>query len=314
MKKVIALVLTASLLTLSVSGCSVEKRVKADKLNVVTTIYPEYDWVKEIAGESADITLLLDNGVDMHSYQPSVDDIMTISSCDVFIYVGGESDVWVGDALKEAVNKEMKTVNLMAVLGDKALTEEALPGINDGGDEEDVFDEHVWLSVKNADVFCKVICETLSEADPVKADLYKQNADNYRARLAALDREYEKELSGAKYDTLVFGDRFPFRYLTEDYGLSYYAAFDGCSAETEASFKTVAFLAEKLDELQLPAIITIDNGDAKLANTIIDNTRTRNRKVISLDSMQSTGLAESEDVSYISIMQDNLGALKTALN
>ena len=134
MKKVIALVLTASLLTLSVSGCSVEKRVKADKLNVVTTIYPEYDWVKEIAGESADITLLLDNGVDMHSYQPSVDDIMTISSCDVFIYVGGESDVWVGDALKEAVNKEMKTVNLMAVLGDKALTEEALPGINDGGD------------------------------------------------------------------------------------------------------------------------------------------------------------------------------------
>ena len=308
----IALALALSVLLLSAAGCSIGRNKGGSKLSVVTTIYPEYDWVKEIAGDNADITLLLDNGVDMHSYQPSVDDIMTISSCDVFIYVGGESDEWVNDALKEAVNKDMKTVNLMDVLGDKAMMEEALPGIDDGRDVDDAYDEHVWLSVKNADVFCKAICKTLSEADPDNAELYKQNTDNYRARLAALDREYDEAISGAKYDTLVFGDRFPFRYMIEDYGLSYYAAFDGCSAETEASFKTVAFLARKLDELHLPAIITIDNSDGKLANTIIDNTQTKNKKTVNLDSMQSTAL--SDDVSYITKMQDNLEALRTALN
>ena len=310
MKRMIALILALIGIVAAVSGCGGVKR-KDNRLSIVTTIYPEYDWVREIAGDKADITLLLDNGVDMHSYQPSVNDVMKISNADVFIYVGGESDSWVEDALKEAVNKHIRPLSLMDVLGNKAKLEEALPG-TDKKDEKTEYDEHVWLSLKNAKLFCDAIAETLAKADTENAALYRENADKYISRLEALDKEYADTVRSAEYKTLLFGDRFPFRYLTDDYGLSYYAAFDGCEAETEASFETVAFLARKLDELELPAIIKIDNSDEKLARTIVDNTKTKNQKIVTLNSMQSTGTADGN--GYIEIMQQDLDALRQALN
>ena len=479
------------------NGSTVQAAEEKDQLKVVTTIFPEYDWVKEIAGDKAsemDLTMLLDNGVDLHSYQPTADDIMKISDCDVFIYVGGESDGWVEDALKEAVNKDMKVVNLLEVLKDSVKTEEAKPGMqaeeghnhgyshfadsdvedrsltdwsgdwqsvypyledgeldkvmerkaengdktaeeykayyetgyktdvekividgenntmeftkngvsakatyeykgyqiydyesgsrgvryffeatygsedapkyvqfsdhgiapgkaehfhiyagNDGFDalseemenwptyypadmtgeeiaedmlehEEKEYDEHVWLSLRNAQTLCGAIETALEEADPSNSDVYASNLAAYDEKLAALDGEYQEAVDSATQKTLLFGDRFPFRYLVDDYGLSYYAAFAGCSAESEASFETISFLAKKVDELGLKNVMTIEKSDQKIAKTIIENTESKDQKILTLDSMQST---TSDDVAsgatYLSVMENNLGVLKEAL-
>ena len=218
-------------------------------LKIVTTIFPEYDWVREILGDKADhaeVTMLLDNGVDLHSYQLTADDIIKISDCDLFIHVGGESDGWVEDALKEAANKDMQVINLLDVLGEQVKEEEVVEGMEAEEEEsededEPEYDEHVWLSLKNAETLCNAITDALEEIDPANKDAYAANTASYLEKLAALDGEYQTVVDNAARKTVLFGDRFPFRYLVDDYGLSYYAAFAGCSAETEASFETYFF-------------------------------------------------------------------------
>ena len=291
-------------------------------LKIVTTIFPEYDWVREILGDKADraeVTMLLDNGVDLHSYQPTADDIIKISDCDLFIYVGGESDGWVEDALKEATNKEMQVINLLDVLGEQVKEEEVVEGMEAEEEEsedenEPEYDEHVWLSLKNAETLCNAITDALEEIDPANKDAYATNAASYLEKLAALDGEYQTVVDNAARKTVLFGDRFPFRYLVDDYGLSYYAAFVGCSAETEASFETVSFLAKKVDELKLPCVLTIEGAQHKISETIVQNTTEKNQKVLTMDSMQST---TSKDVAngttYLSVMKKNLSVLKEAL-
>lgn len=465
-------------------------------LKVVTTIFPEYDWVRQILGEragNAELTMLLDNGVDLHSYQPTADDIIKISDCDLFVYVGGESDGWVEDALKEATNKNMKVINLLDVLKDTVKTEEAVPGMQaeeghnhgvanfadsdvkdrdlsdwngewqsaypyildgtldpvmekkaesgtktaeeykdsytaayktdiekisingntvtytrkdgtaaatydsqgfyirhkddgskqvrykyqkvsgdadaptyivfsdhnissakpehfhlyfgeDGFDtlveegkhfptfypasmtgaeiademlehEEKEYDEHVWLSAKNAGTLCNAIAAALEEIDPANKEIYAANAKSYQEKLSALDAEYQSAVDNAARKTVLFGDRFPFRYLVDDYGLSYYAAFAGCSAESEASFETISFLAHKVDELNLPCVLTIEGAKHKIAETIVQNTVEKNQKILTLDSMQSTTTTDVENgTTYLSVMEDNLDILKQALN
>lgn len=295
----------------------------ADKLKIVTTIFPEYDWVREILGDhaaDADVTMLLDNGVDLHSYQPTADDIIKISDCDLFLYVGGESDTWVNDALQEAVNKDMKVIDLMDVLSDRIKEEEVVEGMEadeDEGDEEEgpEYDEHVWLSLRNAEVLCTSIAESLEALDPDHADDYAANAAAYCNKLSALDAAYAQTVAQSARQTLLFGDRFPFRYMADDYGLTYYAAFVGCSAETEASFETVSFLSQKVDELSLPCVLTIEGTNHKIAETIVQNTAAKDQKILSLDSMQGT---TSDDIrnnaTYLSIMENNLSVLKEALN
>ena len=292
------------------------------KIRIVTTIFPEYDWVREILGDKADsaeITMLLDNGVDLHSYQPTADDIIKLSDCDLFVYVGGESDGWVEDALKNATNKNRKVINLLEILGDSVKEEETVEGMQaeeeDHEDhEEKEYDEHVWLSLKNAKTLVGAISAALQELDPDNKDTYAANADAYVQKLSALDAEYQKAVSAGTYQTLLFGDRFPFRYLVDDYGLSYYAAFVGCSAESEASFETVSFLARKVEELKLPCVLTIEGKNHKIAETIVQNTAGKNQKVLTMDSMQST---TSQDVAngttYLSLMAKNLDVLKEAL-
>lgn len=298
----------------------------SDKLTIVTTIFPEYDWVMQILGDKAadaDVTMLLDNGVDLHSYQPVASDILKISDCDIFIYVGGESDGWVDDALKEAVNPDMIVINLLEVLGDSVKEEEVVEGMQaeeeeegeEGEEEEPEYDEHVWLSLRNASVLCDAITDAIAKADPENASVYQANNDAYKTQLSALDEQYKEAVSGAAFDTVLFGDRFPFRYMTDDYNLNYYAAFVGCSAETEASFETVVFLATKVDELGLGAILTIENSDGKIAQTIRDNTADKNQEIYALDSMQATTSSDVKNgVTYISVMTANLEILKQALN
>ena len=490
------------------------------KLSIVATIFPAYDWVRQILGERADsieLTLLLDNGADLHSYQPTADDMVKISNCDMFVYVGGESDEWVEEALANATNKNMVAVNLMDVLGDSVKEEEIVEGMehdhdhhhdhgeseahskevstfeddqvqdrslkdwagewqsaypyvldgsldkgfahkaesgkmtadeykayyatgyetelktiaidgdtntitytaadgrtcaspykyvgyyiqdwstgtraamyrfealdkasgapifvefndhiiepcqaehfhfrssdtgfddiedpesrwptffpaawnaedvleafigHDHGDDDDhhhedgevEYDEHVWLSLKNAAVLCGEIVRRLSVLDADNQEIYAANGMAYIDRLNALDEQYQTALNAAKVTTVLFGDRFPFRYLADDYGLDYYAAFAGCSAETEASFETIVFLANKVDELGLNTVLTIESGDGKIARTIVENTAAKSARVLQMDSMQSTTAQNAAaGATYLDIMEKNLVVLKEAL-
>lgn len=307
----------------------------SDKLQIVTTIFPVYDWVENILGDNAihaEVAMLLDNGVDLHSYQPTVEDIMTISTCDLFVYVGGESDAWVADALKEAVNPDMVVLDLMELLGDSVKEEELKEGMQeseheheegeeheheDGEEhehEEVEYDEHIWLSLRNAAACCEAVEKALETLDADCTDMYQANLDAYLTELTALDTAYETAVSEAPVKTLLFGDRFPFVYLTDDYGLDYYAAFIGCSAETEASFETISFLAAKVDELGLHTVMTIEGSDQRIAETIVQTTKTKDQQILSMDSMQSvTAAAVDQGASYLSIMKDNLEVLKQAL-
>ena len=508
MKKIFTIFLALTMVVGLLAGCGKKNDVEtgesdSNKLSVVTTIFPEYDWVREILGdkaESTDLTMLLNSGVDLHSYQPTADDIVKISDCDLFIYVGGESDKWVDDALKEATNKDMKVIDLLEVLGDSVKTEETVEGMQEtehahdhskevstfedhevqdrslsdwegswqsaypfaldgtlddafavmaeegemtadeyktyyqkgyktditnidiagdhitftyengkkagtdykyigyyiqnwstgtkaamyrfeavdrtsgapiyiefndhmiesaaaehfhirmsnesfdaivdpenswptffpadmtgeelcehmeghGHAHEEEADEHVWLSLKNAKTLVAAIADALQELDPDNKSTHAANAAAYIEKLSALDGAYQSAVDGAARKTVLFGDRFPFRYLVDDYGLHYYAAFAGCSAESEASFETVSFLAKKVDELGLPCVLTIEGKNHKIAETIVENTAEKNQKMLTMDSMQST---TSEDVAngttYLSVMEQNLGVLKEALD
>ena len=321
MKKILALLLALWIPAAVLSGCvPQDDSAASNKLNIVTTIFPAYDWVREILGDETDraeITTLLDSGVDLHSYQPTVDDIVKISDCDLFLYVGGESDGWVDDALKNAPNKERKVIRLLDVLGDSAKAEETVEGMQEeehDHEEEAEYDEHIWLSLKNAQMLVAAISKALQESDPARKDTYAANAAAYAEKLSALDGEYRAAVDSGKYKTLLFGDRFPFRYLADDYGLDYYAAFPGCSAETEASFETVSFLAGKMDALGLPCVLTIEGTQHKIAETIVQNTAQKNQQVLTMDSMQAvTANDASSGVSYLSIMEKNLSVLKKAL-
>ncbi len=326
---VLVFVLTLSLL--SVSGtASAEEAAAAPKKRIVTTIFPIYDWVMNVLGEqaeNAEVSMLLDNGVDLHSYQPTADDIVRISGCDLFIYVGGESDEWVRDALQEATNKNMTVINLMEALGDSVKEEELVEGMehdhdheqeedhdHDAEAEEAEYDEHVWLSLKNAVVLCRAIAEALGQIDRENAACYTANAEAYTEKLNTLDAQYQAAVDAAALHTLLFADRFPFRYLADDYALDYYAAFVGCSAETEASFETIIFLAGKLDELGLPAVLQIESADGSIARTVVESTQSRDQQILTMDSMQSTTAKDVADgANYLSIMEKNLDVLKAAL-
>ena len=317
MKKVLSIFLAAAVLLGCLAGCDAPQTPDTDRLQIVATIFPIYDWSRQIAGDQADVTLLLDNGVDLHSYQPTAADIVTISTCDVFIYVGGESDQWVSDALKEATNKDMVVLNLMKLLGDAVKEEELVEGMETDAEavkEEPEYDEHVWLSLKNAERVCSFLADTLAGLDSAHERLYSDHLNQYLEKLAQLDADYQAAVDQASHKTLLFGDRFPFRYLTDDYGLNYYAAFAGCSAETEASFETIVFLAGKVDELGLNTILQIETSDGSIARTIRNNTKSKDQTILILDSLQAI---TSQDIrngaSYLSRMEQNLEILKQAL-
>lgn len=332
---------------------SIEKG-NSNKISIVCTTFPQYDWVKNILGEEAErfnVTLLLDNGVDMHSYQPAVKDIATAGSSDLFIYVGGESDTWVEDVLKEAKNKDLKAINLMETLDNFVKEEEVVEGMQEereslghsheksskekqeqtqkeshensqeingqkeAADEEPEYDEHIWLSIRNAEIMVKNIEKAIEQLDSDNAKVYQNNAENYIKKLDTLDKQYANTIQNAKYKAILFGDRFPFRYMVDDYDLKYYAAFAGCSAETMAGFETVTFLAKKADELRLPVILTIENSDGRIAEAVKSNTTKKNQKILAMNSLQSVTKEQIADgITYLQVMQENLSVLSEALN
>lgn len=306
-------------------GESAPKNVaNASEYSIVCTTFPQYDWIRNIIGDDSDkfqLTMLLDQGMDLHSYQPTAEDIAKIADADMFVYVGGESDEWVDNALKEATNKDVKAVNLLEALGDAVREEEVVPGMQSEEEEEaeeeegPEYDEHVWLSLKNAVTLTDVLCENIQEIDPANKEDYVENAAEYVDRLNDLDGRYALTVSKGKSQAILFGDRFPFRYMADDYGLTYYAAFVGCSAESEASFETITFLAQKVDDLKLPVILTIEGSDHRIAESIRKVTESRNQEILTMDSMQSvTAKNVADGETYLNVMEDNLNVLSQALN
>ena len=310
------------------SSVAESKSEETKKLSIVTTIFPAYDWVKQVVGDNknVEISFLIDKGVDLHSYQASAADIAKITDSDLFVYVGGDSDDWAEDIIKE--NPNLNYINMVDSIGEAALAEELVEGMQDEEEHdneseehaneegeheegEEEIDEHVWLSIKNAETIVSAIEAKLAEIDPDNKAEYEKNANDYLAKLDELDKEYKDTLSSIQNKTIIVGDRFPFRYLVNESGIKYYAAFKGCDAGSEASFETVKFLANKMDELNMTDIFIIDGSKGDLAKTIVDNTKDKNAKVLVLDSMQST--KSSDNASYLDIMKKNLEVLKEVL-
>lgn len=315
MKRLLTMLLCATLLCFCLVGTAC-----AEAPTVVTTIFPVYDWTMALLGNNPggiEVTMLLDNGLDLHNYQPTVPDILAIGKSDLFIYVGGESDEWVDGALNNAINPNMIVRNLLDTLGDAALEEELVEGMEaeeEEDEDEAAHDEHVWLSLRNAKVLCQAIADDLCAIDPANAAVYTANAEAYAAKLDELDAAYQAAVEAGNTKVLLFGDRFPFRYMVEDYDLDYYAAFLGCSAETEASFATIAFLASKVDELGLRYVMTLEGSDHQLADTIIRTTQGKDQQILEMNSMQSIVKADLDaGVHYLDLMQHNLDVLTQAV-
>lgn len=283
-------------------------------LKVVTTIFPEYDWTLSVLGEHAEevnIRNLLNSGVDMHSYSGSIKDRMYITTCDLLIYVGGESDDWVEGALKQSKNKNMVVIKLLDVIDD-ALDE--AEGIEGEEEEEGALDEHVWMSLKRAKIAVKAIAQALSDIVPDNARDFEQNAASYVNQLDELDGKYQQAVDSTSTKTLVVADRFPFVYLFDDYGLNFYAAFAGCSASIEPSPSTILELVKRVDELNAKVIVVTETSDEKIARTVINNSQSKNQTIIKLNSMQSVGASDRDrGVTYLSLMESNLVALRRAL-
>ena len=303
------------------TGSTTRPDVKGKPISVVATVFPAYDWARQIIGEDNErvaLTLLLDKGADFHSYQPTVEDIYKISTCDLFIYVGGESDKWVPDALAQATNKDMTVLCLLDALGSAVREEEAPEGAEAHEEEEaegPSYDEHIWLSLRNAKTLCASIREAMIGLDDDGGKTYWPNFKAYDEKLNELEHAYAETIAAAPRRILLFADRFPFLYLAKDYDLTCFAAFSGCSAESEASFETVNFLVNKLDELELSHILVLEGGDTRLAETIIANSRAKSAQVLSINSLQSvTARMVDDGVTYLGVMEQNLEVLKQALN
>ncbi len=312
MRKIVSIILCTALCILSMCSCGTSP-ADNNSLSIVCTAFPQYDYIRNILGSEEGLSLLLDDGADLHSYEPTAADIIAIGSADLFVYIGGVSDVWVEGALKSANSPHLKSVALMDLV--ETYEVDYVAGMEKeehNHNEEHEKDEHIWLSLRNSAEITRVLCDMICEIDSVNSEKYRANAENYINSLNLLDNEYKAVIESAKRKTLLFADRFPFRYLTEDYSLEYFAAFSGCSSESEASFQTMAFLIDKTKELSLPAVIIIEGSDGSIAKMICSET---GAKTLTLDSCQSVSSADIEQgTNYLGIMKNNLEILKEALN
>ncbi|MDR1105914.1 MAG: metal ABC transporter substrate-binding protein [Treponema sp.] len=313
MKRIILVTGILLSLTLTLAAKGRGDTGKADgKLNVVTTIFPPYDFVREIAGNNVNLTMLLPPGAESHSFEPTPRDIITVQNCDVFIYVGGESDAWVEEILESMDKSRMEIVTLMDCVD--VVEELIVEGMEEEEEEEregPEYDEHVWTSPKNAGLIVQKIAGVLQRRDPSSAALYEKNTASYLAKLAALDNSFGNMINGAARKTFVFGDRFPFRYFADAYGLSYFAAFPGCSTETECSAATIAFLINKVKAEKIPVVFHIELSNEKIADTICEETGAKKLLFHAVHNISKNDFDRGEN--YYDLMTRNIQNLKEAL-
>lgn len=295
MKKIIAVIFLA----LTLCSCT-QKAEKTDKFNIVTTIFPQYDFARAIGADSAEYTMLIKPGGEVHTYEPTPADIIKIKECDLFICVGGESESWLEKIIKSTKIPENKILRIMDCVNDK-ITEE----------EHDEYDEHVWTSPVNARIITKAIEEKMCELNEKDSEIYKSNFEAYDKKLKTLDEDFRNTVKNGKRNTILVADRFPLRYLTEEYGLKYYAAFPGCSEESEPSPAKIAFLIDKLKEEKLHVVFKVDFSNGKIAETVTENT---DSKILTLNSCHTVSAKDFENnITYLDLMRKNLDNIGEAL-
>ncbi len=341
-KRLAASVLSAAILAMTFTGCNggsngaktadtADSSSQDDKISVVATIFPQYDFARQVAGELADITMLLSAGEESHTYEPTPQDIITIQNADVFIYVGGESDSWVDDILASMDTTNMKIVNMMNCVD--VVEEELVEGMEDvdeedsgesdetqedgensdseEDEEEPEYDEHVWTSVENAQIITQEITDALCQADRQNENAYRSSCAQYLSELSQLKKEIESVVENADRNVLIFGDRFPMRYFTDEFGLEYYAAFPGCAEQTEPSAGTVAFLIEKTRDEGVPVVLYMDLSSGKVAETIAESTDTQTAVFYSCHNVSKEDF--DNGVTYVELMERNIEVPKIAL-
>lgn len=294
------------------SGCSDVDESDSGKLKIVTTIFPQYDFARQIGGDRVELKMLVTPGGESHAYEPSPQDITAVKNCDIFICAGGESDVWTGKILDAVGTEDVVVIRMMDCV--EVVEEEHVEGMVDGVfelEDEEEYDEHVWTSLRNAQLIAREIGERMMELDEGNAEFYRENLEGYIDRLGELDTQYGKAVENAENNVLIFGDRFPFRYLFNDYGLEYYAAFPGCSTSTDVSASNVAFLIKKVNELSAPVVYYVEFSAGRVADTIAEET---GAETLLFHSCHTVSKAEFESgVTYEELMRKNLEVLKRGL-
>ncbi|GHV19959.1 high-affinity zinc uptake system binding-protein ZnuA [Spirochaetia bacterium] len=324
MKRVFLLTISVVTLLFSIifgiAGCTQKKNAAAQsgdgKITVTATIFPPYDFVRAVAGgsqASADkihLSMLLPPAQESHSFEPTPKDIITIQNSDIFIYAGGESDTWVNRILESMDTRNMTIIALMDTVD--VVEEEVVEGMEEEAEEEGIaYDEHVWTSPQNAVRIVRSIADALCKADNANTEFYRRNADDYISQLEKLDAEFQAVVDNAKRNTIVFGDRFPFRYFADRYGLIYLAAFPGCSTETEPSAGTVAFLIDKIKAEKIPVVFHIELGNERMADTIAEET---GAEKLLLHACHNISKKDFENgATYIDLMRQNVENLRRAL-
>ena len=307
MKKILSLILCAFVL-LSFAACKIQKeKEQTEKLNIVATIFPQYDFARTIAGDKAEVTMLLPPGADSHSFEPTVSDILLINSCDIFIYTGGESDSWIDTLLDCADNPDMKVISLMECVDIHNTHEE-----HNHNHNHSHIDEHVWTSPLNAVTISEKICDAIKEKDPENSDYYENQFETYKKDLELLHEDFKNIVDNAKHKTFIFADRFPLTHFAEEYGLNYYAAFSGCSEDTEPSAHTVANLIDKVREESLSSVLKIELSSGKIADTISKETGAEIYTFYSCHNISKDDFENGE--TYLSLMKKNTETLKIVLN
>jgi zinc transport system substrate-binding protein len=306
----VSLILAAALCYMS--GCEKQGAVTRNgKINVTATIFAPYDFVREIAGDRVNLVMLLPPGSESHSFEPSPRDIITIQNSDLFIYVGGESDQWVNRILESMDTGGMQILALMDTV--EPVPEETVEGMEEEEGEEDAaYDEHVWTSPQNAILIARAIAGALGETDRENASFYRQNAGVFIKNLDELDREFQAVVDGAKRKTIVFGDRFPFRYFADAYGLSYYAAFPGCSTETEPAAATIAFLINKVKSEHIPVVFHIELSSERMADTICEASGAKKLLFHACHNISKKDF--DKGLGYLYLMKRNADHLREALD
>ena len=339
MKKIIACLMACFLAIYGLTACSTEKKQAASQkegLHIVCTNFPAYDFVRQIVGDKATVTMLLKPGAEAHSYEPSPKDIQMIQKSDLFVYVGGDSDEWVDGILDSMDKSHLKTFKMMdaVTLHEEELAEGMQEEDHDhdhhDGKEEDKdhhedkdhdhhdeeeepeMDEHVWTSPANAVLIVKALNTAISSLDESYKDVFQKNTDAYVAKLEALDKEFRDVIDNAKRKEIIVGDRFPFLYFVKEFGLKYYAAFPGCAKETEANPATVAFLIDKVKEDGIPVVFHIEMSNEQMSRSIAEATGAKNELLNAVHNV--TAEQFKNGTTYIDLMKHNVSVLKEALN
>ena len=296
---------------LALTGCGQDVRGGGEGTCIVTTVFPAYDFARQIAGERGSVTLLVPPGSESHSFEPTPQDVLRIESCALLFCNGGESEAWLDTLLAD---RDVNSLRMMDCVN--ALEEETVEGMQavyeaEEEDEGPEFDEHVWTSPVNAKIICRALCDRLCEIDPAGADYYKSNLAAYLVALDKLDAAFRATVESARHRTVIFADRFPVRYFVEEYGLDYFAAFPGCADDAEPSARTVAFLIDKVRQERIPAVFTIEFSNEKMADVICEDTGCGKLLFHSCHNVSARDLENG--VTYLALMQTNLQNLKEAL-